>query len=80
MQSVGFDVNKEELAKALIYDRNQYEKGCSDGYNKAIEDFANELRGNAFLHNFYGENKYTVTVEIVDKIAEQFKSEERNGR
>lgn len=38
VQSVGFDVNKEELIKALMYDRNQYEKGCSDGYNNAIDD------------------------------------------
>ena len=37
VQSYGFDVNKEELAKALMYDRNQYEKGYRDGY---IEAFA----------------------------------------
>ena len=28
---VGFDVDKEELAKALAYDRDQYEKGFRDG-------------------------------------------------
>lgn len=28
---VGVDVNKEELMKALQYDRNQYEKGYTDG-------------------------------------------------
>lgn len=38
VQNVGFDVNKEELIKALQYDRNQYEKGYKDGYNKAIDD------------------------------------------
>lgn len=38
VQSVGFDVNKEELTKALQYDRNQYEKGYADGYAKAIDD------------------------------------------
>lgn len=27
----GFDIDKEELAKALRYDRNQYEKGFNDG-------------------------------------------------
>ena len=31
VQSVGFNVNKEELAKALKYDRGQYEKGFRDG-------------------------------------------------
>ena len=33
VQRVGFDVNKEELAKALAYDRGQYEKGYEDGLN-----------------------------------------------
>ena len=31
VHTVGFDVNKEELVKALAYDRNQYEKGYADG-------------------------------------------------
>lgn len=34
VQSVGFNVNKEELAKALMYDRRQYEKGFTDGRPK----------------------------------------------
>ena len=38
VQRYGFDIDKEELAKALNYDRNQYEKGHKDGYNKAIDD------------------------------------------
>ena len=40
VQSCGFIVNKEELIKALNYDRKQYDKGYSDGYNKAIDDFS----------------------------------------
>ena len=39
VQRYGFDIDKEELAKALNYDRKQYEKGHTDGYNKAIDDF-----------------------------------------
>lgn len=31
VHKVGFDINKEELEKALRYDRNQYEKGFADG-------------------------------------------------
>lgn len=31
--SIGIDVNKEELIKALRYDREQYEKGYQDGLN-----------------------------------------------
>lgn len=39
VQNVGIDVNKEELLKALQYDRGQYAKGYSDGYTKSIDDF-----------------------------------------
>ena len=28
---VGFDVNKDELEKALLYDRDQWERGYTDG-------------------------------------------------
>ena len=31
VHTVGFDVDKEELAKALAYDRHQYEWGYADG-------------------------------------------------
>lgn len=30
VQKCGFDVDKEELIKALMYDRNQYERGYKD--------------------------------------------------
>lgn len=33
-QRVGVDVNKEELIKALNYDREQYKKGFKEGYQK----------------------------------------------
>ena len=32
-QAVGFDVDREELLKALLYDRNQYAKGYAAGLN-----------------------------------------------
>lgn len=44
VQNYGFDVNKEELEKALIYDRRQYDKGFSDGYKMAIDEFAERLK------------------------------------
>ena len=28
----------------MIYDRKQYEKGYSDGYNKAIDDFVEKVK------------------------------------
>ena len=46
--NVGVDVNKEELIKALNYDRQQYSKGYKngykDGYEKGIDDCLARLR------------------------------------
>ena len=33
--NMAVDVDKEELIKALSYDRNQYQKGYADGYADA---------------------------------------------
>jgi flagellar biosynthesis/type III secretory pathway protein FliH len=32
------DVDKEELLKALAYDRDQYDKGYTDGYRRGLEE------------------------------------------
>lgn len=37
IQGYKIDINKEELIKALNYDRNQYSKGYKDGVNDAID-------------------------------------------
>ena len=37
VQKVGIRVDKEELIKALRYDRDQYCKGYFDGYNDAMQ-------------------------------------------
>lgn len=37
--NVGVEVDKEELLKALEYDREQYKKGFRDGANSIIEEF-----------------------------------------
>lgn len=36
--NTGIKVDKEQLIKALAYDRQQYEAGYYDGYKKAIVD------------------------------------------
>ena len=35
VQNVGINVDREELLKALEYDRGQYEKGFDDGFAQA---------------------------------------------
>lgn len=34
-EEIGLDIDKEELIKALKYDRNQYSKGYDEGYRRA---------------------------------------------
>lgn len=47
IQEVHVDVDRDELIKALQYDRRQYERGYSDGYSvgakDALEKFKSEL-------------------------------------
>ena len=37
VRKVGIDVDKEELLKALQYDRHQYSSGYCDGYTEGVE-------------------------------------------
>lgn len=43
VQRVGVDVNKDELLKALKYDRDQYNEGYQVGYSSGMEVFAEAL-------------------------------------
>ena len=45
VQEQGINVDKEELIKALQYDRNQYEKGYINGYNAKASEVAREIFG-----------------------------------
>ena len=81
VQSYGFTVNKEELTKALQYDRGQYTKGYNDGYTKAIEEFVAALKAKAeqTMNNpdIHLEcKKCTIwQVKVVDDIAKELKGE-----
>ena len=47
-QVIGYAVDKDELVKALRYDRNQYEKGYEDAkqkYEKMLDKLADFLEG-----------------------------------
>ena len=44
VQGVGIEVNKEELIKALAYDREQYSKGYKDGVKDLAERLRNKVR------------------------------------
>ena len=38
IRSYGINIDKEELLKALKYDREQYDKGYGDGYTKGYNE------------------------------------------
>ena len=71
VQRFGFDVDKEELAKALKYDREQYEKGYADGYKKALDDFADKAQKECDIQNW--SKNYGISFENLEKISEQLK-------
>ena len=43
IREVGVDVDKDELIKALQYDRNQYTKGYEDGKNEILDKIRAEI-------------------------------------
>lgn len=63
--NVGVNVDKDELIKALQYDRGQYQKGYDDG----IKEFAKMLKEKA-TSTFYEERQY-VDTEDVDNLVEE---------
>ena len=44
VRNVGVNVDKEELIRALQYDRNQYAKGYDDGKNDVFEKIRTEIK------------------------------------
>ena len=64
------DVNKEELLKALQYDRGQYEKGYKDGYDDCLGDFMKYLKENSFLCD--PGNGHSFTAIDMDSLEEEF--------
>ena len=74
VQRCGFDVDKEELAKALKYDREQYEKGYMDGYKKSIDDFVQKVKEHQYvLSDVINSKDYGMFTIGIEQIAEQLK-------
>lgn len=58
VMKVGINVDKEELLKALQYDRNQYDKGYKDGCSKCRQELMEILR----------ENDLYIPTQVVNKL------------
>ena len=78
VQRYGFDVDKEELAKALNYDRKQYEKGHTDGYNKAIDDLLEDANEMAIEVDTGTYTMKAIGMGLLQQIAEQLKEGGKN--
>ena len=77
VQKCDVNVNKEELVRALQYDRQQYEKGYSDGCKDSIFRFASFLKNKSFCcdsndwHSFQAIN----VEDDLDDLVEEFLNE-----
>ena len=62
----GIDIDRDELVKALQYDRNQYEKGYLDG----IRAFAERLKNHRIKPEFPWDDFY-VTEGYIDHLVNE---------
>lgn len=51
IREVGVNVDKEELIKALQYDRNQYTKGYEDGKNEVFDKIRAEIENMQIVYD-----------------------------
>lgn len=91
-EKLGCEVNKEELIKALAYDRNQYEKGFRDGMGympspitranlirrMTDEELANEIYGWVSMYMPPQLRNYLEIIKcsILDDIKQKLKEDE----
>ncbi len=65
VQDYGITVNKDELMKALQYDRNQYNKGYEDGARELAERLKDECTLETDVSLGYGRPCYEDAVPII---------------
>lgn len=65
VQEVGINVNKDQLISALMYDRNQYEKGYQEGKREVLEKVLKEAKENGWKHEIRGEEYFMGKTEII---------------
>lgn len=79
-ETVGFDIDKQELIKALNYDRKQYEKGYKDAKDdmlSVIKDIKAEIIDKSYLS--YDDNpRHIIDENWVLEIIDKYTAEESN--
>lgn len=69
--STGVNVDKDELVKALMHDRNQYEKGYMDGARDFAEMLKEDVNENLFAY------EAAIRSEWIDDILKKVVGEEQ---
>ena len=72
---VGVNVNKEELIKALRYDRGQYNKGYKDGFKKGIIKFAEMVKAKLHFLPITAMQERYITESEIDNLVKEMESE-----
>ena len=75
VQRVNINVDKEELIKALEYDRGQYEKGYADAMADAIP--VEWLKERYKTEGYYGTDEYFRKAHAVKEIIADWQAEQR---
>jgi hypothetical protein len=68
VENYGINVDKDELIKALQYDRNQYTKGYADGYSNFAFDFYKAFREHYRAYTPDGLVRMGDVVEILESV------------
>lgn len=87
-QAIGYKVDKEELIKALQYDREQYDKGYRDGVKETlveelekireeIEKDQEQMANENDFGRYYGMGW---SIRIIDNHISELKGEQNNDR
>lgn len=70
VQNIGVQVDKDELLKALQYDRKQYDRGFSDG----VKNFFDMLCAKIEPRLYETASDYLVTVGVIKSVYERLEA------
>lgn len=80
IREVGINVDKEELIKALQYDRNQYTKGYDDGKNDVLDKIRVEIKDLTYYWcEVHPRSVIDDVLAIIDKYKAETEPKEREG-
>ena len=71
VQNVGINVNKDELIKALQYDRKQYDEGYYNGYRAFANKFYVAFREHYPMYKDDALVKMSTVVELIREVKDE---------